>query len=164
MNLPQDNPPAPKWMAVTLWAAAVYNAVWGAAVVIFPGALFELSGMEPPRYAMIWQCVGMIVGVYGVGYAIAATAPLRWWPIVLVGLLGKLFGPIGFLGAALRGDLPWRFGLTIITNDLIWWVPFSLILLAAYRAARQANSASHEAGPGGQPPDRAALDDASADR
>ena len=52
----------------------------------------------------------MIFGVYGVGYAVAATAPLRHWPIVLVGLLGKLFGPVGFIAAALGDKLPWTAG------------------------------------------------------
>ena len=41
---------------------------------------------EFPRYPQIWQCVGMIVGVYGVGYLVAASDPLRHWPIVLVGM------------------------------------------------------------------------------
>ena len=45
----------------------------------------------------------MIVGVYGVGYATAALDPSRHWPVVLVGLLGKIFGPIGFLSAVVGG-------------------------------------------------------------
>jgi peroxiredoxin len=84
----------------------------------------------------------MIVGVYGVGYLIAATAPLRHWPITLVGLLGKILGPIGFVGALIRGDLPLEFGATIITNDLIWWLPFAAIL---YGAFRQSNDRSETA-------------------
>jgi hypothetical protein len=80
----------------------------------------------------------MIVGVYGLGYLIAARDPLRHWPIVLVGLLGKILGPIGFLDAALRGQLPWSMGATILTNDLLWWIPFSMILWHAARAAQPA--------------------------
>jgi hypothetical protein len=116
-----------------LIAAGIYNLLWGAAVIAFPLAIFDFAGMEPPRYPMIWQCVGMIVGVYGVGYLAAATNALKHWPIVLVGFLGKVLGPIGFVAAAGRGDLPWAWGVTILTNDLIWWVPFALMLRAAYR-------------------------------
>jgi hypothetical protein len=123
-------------MRLWLWAAAAYNVLWGAAVVLFPLAFFRWIGMPPPNYPQLWQCIGMIVGVYGVGYAIAARDPLRHWPIVLVGLLGKVFGPLGFLIAALRHELPWAFGLTLLGNDLIWWVPFALILRAAWRAER----------------------------
>ncbi|MFM7806990.1 MAG: alkyl hydroperoxide reductase, partial [Planctomycetota bacterium] len=57
----------------------------------------------------------------------------RHWPIVLVGMLGKIFGPIGFAWTASRGAIPWHFGGTILTNDLLWWAPFGMILLAAHR-------------------------------
>ncbi|MDQ3649928.1 MAG: alkyl hydroperoxide reductase [Acidobacteriota bacterium] len=123
-----------RWMTAVLLAAGIYNLAWGALAVLFPLAIFHWARMEPPNHPQIWQCVGMIVGVYGVGYIIAAFDPARHWPIVLVGLLGKLLGPIGFLQAALDGAWPWRMGWTIITNDLIWWIPFVLILVHAYRS------------------------------
>lgn len=125
----------PTWMGSVLAAAALYNLGWGAWIVVDPGALFRLSGIAQPTYPQIFQCVGMIVGVYGIGYAVAATAPLRHWPIVLVGLLGKILGPVGFLAAALGGELPWTWAWTILTNDVVWWIPFALILAAARRNA-----------------------------
>lgn len=124
-------------MRAALWLAAVYNVVWGLWITLLPWTAFDWIGMPPPNYPAIWQCLGMVVGVYGIGYACAATAPLRHWPIVLVGLLGKVFGPLGFLLAALHGELPWRFGWLLLTNDLIWWAPFALILRAAYHAPRK---------------------------
>jgi peroxiredoxin len=78
----------------------------------------------------------MIVGVYGVGYLIAARDPARHWPIVLVGLLGKILGPIGFIGAVIQGQLPLAFGWTILTNDLVWWAPFGAALYHAFSAAQ----------------------------
>lgn len=121
-----------------LYAAAIYNLVWGAFIVLAPTALFTWCDMEPPRYVPIWQCVGMIVGVYGIGYGIAARDPDRHWPIVLVGLLGKIFGPIGFVQAVITDTLPVRFGWTILTNDLLWWPAFAMILWSARRAASTA--------------------------
>jgi hypothetical protein len=129
-----NTPPGPRWARPVLLAAALYNLAWGAFVVLAPGALFSLLGMDAPRYPGLWQCIGMIVGVYGVGYACAAIDPRRHWPIVLVGLLGKVLGPIGFVQAASTGQFPWRFGWTIVTNDLIWWLPFALLLRDAWRA------------------------------
>lgn len=123
-------------MRVTLWAAGLYNIAWGTFVVFLPLEPFRWAGMPPPNYPEIWQCLGMVVGVYGVGYALAAKAPLRHWPIVLVGLLGKVLGPVGMLWAISRGVLPWVAGWTCVTNDLIWWIPFGLILSRAYHAAR----------------------------
>lgn len=131
-------------MGWALIAAGAYNVAWGGLVVFFPLAPFRWAGLPPPNYPEVWQCLGMVVGVYGLGYAIAATDPVRHWPIVLVGLLGKVLGPLGFLLAALDGRLPWAVGLMNLTNDLVWWVPFALILLRAARAGagRRAISAA----------------------
>ncbi len=123
----------PFWAVWWLLAAGVYNLVWGGLTIAFPHLLFDLAGIERSNYPQIWQCVGMIVGVYGIGYLLAATDPRTHWPIVLVGLLGKLFGPIGFAFAMVQGIFPPQFGVTILTNDLIWWIPFILILLDAAR-------------------------------
>lgn len=130
---------APRWMGMVLWVAAVYNCLWGAWVVLFPLTAFQWLKMPLPNYPQLWQCIGMIVGVYGIGYGCAALDPFRHWPIVLVGLLGKLFGPLGFLMAVVKGELPWRFGALLLTNDFIWWVPFALILYRTWRSVK-ANS------------------------
>jgi len=119
---------------ITLAIAAVYNILFGAWAVLLPGSAFELAGLDQPNYPEIWQCVGMIVGVYGIGYAIAARDPIRHWPIVFVGLLGKILGPIGFLAAVLQDRVPIEAGLIIVTNDLIWWPGFGLALWLAWRA------------------------------
>lgn len=140
----------PRWMGRVLWAAAVYNVLWGGAVVLFPVGTLGLIGVEPPRYPQLWQVIGMIIGVYGVGYAIAATNVYRHWPIVLVGFLGKTFGPLGYvsglaaswLGLPYPGvpvdqpgqeALPAQFGWTIIPNDLVWWPLFAVMLWHTFR-------------------------------
>lgn len=126
------------WMSVVLVLAAAYNIAWGLIVVLLPGPTLRILGMDgsDPGMRNLWACIGMIVGVYGVGYAVAARNPLRHWPITLVGLLGKVFGPIGFGFGYLNGEVPASLGWTIVTNDLIWWVPFALILKRAWAAKR----------------------------
>lgn len=137
-----------KWPGTVLRIAAIYNLVWGAWVIFFPNHLFDWTGIPRPNYPGIWQCVGMIVGVYGIGYWFAARDFVTHWPIVLVGFLGKIFGPIGFVQSAVTGVLPWSWGVTILTNDLVWWVPFGAMLYIAfkthsdprYRATRMTSS------------------------
>jgi hypothetical protein len=132
--------PVPRWMSVVLVLAAGYNLAWGAWAVLAPVHSFAHSGMldpeKPLHYPQLWQCIGMIVGVYGVGYALAARDPDRHWPIVLVGLLGKLFGPIGLAYGVATGQSRLDGLYTCVPNDLIWWVPFALILRHAYRQSR----------------------------
>jgi hypothetical protein len=122
-----------RFLKVSLILAGIYILAWGAWVILFPNHFWQLANLPAPNYPQLWQCLGMIVGVYGVGYLIAARNPIRHWPITLVGLLGKILGPIGFVDAALRGALPWRFGIVNLFNDLIWWIPFTLILVAAWK-------------------------------
>lgn len=121
-----------RFASLTLKAAALYNILWGTWVILRPNDLFVFAEMPPPNYPSIWQCVGMIVGVYGVGYWLAAKDPWRHWPIVFVGLLGKILGPIGFVDAVLNNVYDIRFGYIILTNDLIWWLPFGFILWHSY--------------------------------
>ena len=130
----------PRWASRWLWAAGIYNLAWGSLAIAYPHLLFDLAGADRINYPEIWQCVGMIVGVYGIGYLIAAYDSRTHWPIVLVGLLGKIFGPIGFAVALMRGTFPPLFGLTILTNDLIWWVPFTMILLDAAKQRKGGDS------------------------
>jgi ligand-binding SRPBCC domain-containing protein len=136
MSVSSGGTASPLWASRWLWAAGIYNLAWGTLTIAWPHLLFDLTGAERINYPEIWQCVGMIVGVYGIGYLIAASDSRTHWPIVLVGLLGKVFGPIGFLVALLRGTFPPLFGLTILTNDLLWWIPFAMILLDAAKHQR----------------------------
>ena len=64
---------AKSWMRWVLYAAGIYNMVWGAVAITVPLWMFRAAGMELPRYPEFWQCIGMIVGVYGIGYIIAAS-------------------------------------------------------------------------------------------
>jgi small multidrug resistance pump len=135
---------APRWMAVVLALAGVYNLMWGTMVVLLPGGTFSVGGLERPgvplNYPEVWQCLGMVVGVYGVGYLAAARDPYRHWPVVLVGLLGKLFGPVGALDAVFRkGTMSAAMLWTHLTNDLVRLPFFAVILDNARRAASHAD-------------------------
>ena len=116
-----------------LLAAALYNAVWGTTSILFPTLLFHLFGMPVPNYLPVWQVVGMFVLVFAPGYWWAARFPMRHRHLVLIGLFGKVLGPVGFAWAAASGQLPLVFELTIVTNDLLWWPAFGLFVRDAAR-------------------------------
>ena len=130
------------WMKHILMAAGAYNLLWGTLAVTFPQSMLSWLGLDPlPLYPQFWQCIGMIVGVYGIGYLIAARDPYRHWPFILVGLLGKVFGPLGFATSLASGTLPASLGWTIVANDLVWWIPFAMILWGAARFHQTTDSA-----------------------
>lgn len=119
---------------IVLRLAAIYNLLWGGFVILWPHALFEWSQLSRPLYPEIWQCVGMIVGVYGLGYYWASRDPIHHWPIIAVGFIGKILGPIGFIKALYDGVFNASFAVVIVFNDLIWWVPFGIILFQSYKS------------------------------
>ena len=100
---------SPRWMKAVLLAAAACNLAYAAAAGLFPGWMLAAQGVSTDAVGrVLWQSLGLLVGLLGLGYAAAALDPLRHWPIVLVGFLGKLFAPLGFAATALQGILPWR--------------------------------------------------------
>ncbi len=127
-----------RWMKQTLRMAALYNIVWGVTIIVFPYWFFDFFALKHPTYTPIWQGLGMIVGVFGIGYFAAATKPYIHWPIILVGFLGKILGTLGFLYFYSSGTLPSAFGSIILINDLLWLIPFAIILVGAFEYA-QAN-------------------------
>ncbi len=117
-------------------AAAAYNIAFGLWASLFPGAFFNVFELSPPRYPAIWACLGMVVGLYGAGYAYAAWRLNDAFPFIAIGLAGKILGPIGWTMAVHSGELPFRTFPLIVFDDLIWWVPFTLFLLEGTQVAR----------------------------
>ncbi|MEX2310621.1 MAG: hypothetical protein WD738_23845 [Pirellulales bacterium] len=121
-------PFAERLFRIAFALAGCYNLAFGLWAAIWPLAFFELFALPPPRYPGIWACLGMVVGVYGLLYWHAAWKLETAWPIIAVGFLGKVLGPIGM--AMYFGDgWPRRLGMICIFNDLIWWLPFGLFLV-----------------------------------
>ncbi len=118
---------------IILWAAAVYNVSFGLWAGVRPLSFFHVFAIDEPRYPAIWSCLGMVVGVYGLGYAYAAVRLDRAKPFVLIGLIGKILGPAGWIVTVAGGEWPVRTFALIAFNDLLWWLPFSLFLLEGTR-------------------------------
>jgi hypothetical protein len=110
------------------YAAAVYNFAWGVWAILQPAAIFELLGMVAPMPLAFWQVVGMMVLVWTPAYLWVASAPSRHPHFIVIALLGKVLGPIGFVVAVSSGTLPLAFAPVIVANDLVWWPAFSAYL------------------------------------
>ncbi len=115
------------------WAAAIYNLVWGAWAGLHPESMLSLIGLPAFHDMPLFRCIGMMVMVYALGYAMIAIDPERYAAFVWIGLLGKLLGPVGFLFGAVRGDIPWQFGWINVFNDLVWLPAFAIF---AWRHAK----------------------------
>ena len=116
----------------TFICAAIYNAGWGLLSSINPQWLFEFAGMELMRHPQVFACLGMVVGVYAIVYAEIARRPEFGVLLACVGLIGKILGPIGWLYLYFTGVWPLETIVLIISNDLIWWIPFVIYLHDAW--------------------------------
>ena len=121
-----------KWARIILFCAAAYNLFWGALISVYPQIL--LFGNPSSAFVLILlRCIGMLVGVYGVAYYFASKDPVRYWPLIFVGFLGKLLGPPGAIYYVWRGELTPSFLWVNVFNDLIWLFPFGWVLYQVWK-------------------------------
>lgn len=123
--------PRRRFHRATFLAAGLYNLAWGVYAALDPQWLFRFADMPPLNHPEIFACLGMVIGLYGILYLEVARVPERGWLLAAVGLLGKVLGPIGLLQLIWTGDWPIASAVLCLTNDLIWWIPFSLYLYDA---------------------------------
>jgi hypothetical protein len=100
--------------------------------VVDPQWLFRFARMPPSNHPEVFACLGMVIGLYGVLYLEVAHVPERNWQVAAVGMAGKVLGPLGFAQLVISGQWPLRAGIIVLTNDLLWWLPFGLYLRDAW--------------------------------
>ena len=125
----------PRWQRVALLVAGLQCLIWGVFIILWPERSSLAYGFaQPPTELFLWQGMGLVIVLFGIGYAIASRNPSQHWAIILIGLLSKSLGPIGMAWSVRQGDVSSRVLYLIPINDLIWLVPFGLILLRVYRS------------------------------
>lgn len=125
--------------------AALYNLAFGVWAGFAPGSFFNLFDLAPPTYPALWRCIGMLVGTYALAYGYAAWRPERAAPLIAVGLLGKLLGPLGWIATVHSGEWPIRTFPLVLFNDIVWWLPFSLFLLEGTKVGERIRGRAPEA-------------------
>jgi hypothetical protein len=113
-------------------AAGIYNILWGAYAVVDPQWFFRLTGLPRSNSPQIFACLGMVLGLYGILYLDVARRPERGWLVAAVGLTGKILGPLGLAWLIVTGTWPADTVVLVVTNDLIWWLPFTWYLRDAW--------------------------------
>jgi hypothetical protein len=121
---------------LTFLAAGLYNVCWGSYAVLDPQWLFRLADMPPSNTPEVFATLGMVLGLYGILYLEVARVPERGWLPAAVGLAGKILGPLGLACLILSGRWPPSTVALVVTNDLVWWIPFAVYLFDA-RPRRQ---------------------------
>lgn len=114
-----------------LLVAGVYNLAWGIFIYNFPDAFYSWL-VEASVEASNWIVIqGAGTFVFGVLYILAALFPIRFWYLILLGLISKLAGAIGLYFFTDR-NITNHFIFHVLVNDLAWIVPLALITYRAY--------------------------------
>jgi hypothetical protein len=123
------------------------------------GPVFNTACFPGTPEGWRWQDKGFNFRGYGNGLSIVSRdnrwslGPLQWpsglesgathWLIVLVGLLGKFAGWVGFAFALAGGSFTLRVGFAILTNKLIMWISLSMLFQQGWQNHRYAQSSSN---------------------
>jgi hypothetical protein len=127
---------------MTFWrivfaAAAFFNLAVGLPLLLAPQRVAAALVNTPPPDFMLAQICGVLISVFGVGYAMVARDPAGGRPIAWLGVIGKLPIPV-ILWFYVRADLVPVRTLLLSLGDLGFAVLFVLFLWRTAPASRDA--------------------------
>ena len=116
------------WMSRLLWFVGGYNLLAGVGMFCFYHEGFKLLGVAKPALNLPIQLVGILVGLFGVGYWMVAADPVQNRNILLLGFWSKLLGSVLGIYYVTVGKLPLFFLAILFVSDFGYLVPFWMIL------------------------------------
>jgi len=121
-------------MGRVLFAAGAYHLLFAVWAVFWPFHCFDWLGLDRPNHPMMWRGVGLLAGVMGIGFLIAARDPIQHWLLVLIGFVKSLLVVAGLGMAMFNRELPLATFWILLVDDLIWIPPFAAILWSCLQA------------------------------
>ncbi len=125
---------AKRWMRLALILGAAYHILFAVWTNLWPFHGFDLLGIPHPNHPMLWRTLGLISGFLGFALFLAASDPIRHWPIVLLGFAKAVAATVIVTFAVSAKTLPASSLFFLPLDDLVWIIPFGAILWAALRA------------------------------
>lgn len=124
---------------MTVWnalfsVAALVNLAVGGAMAATPREVAVQLGLTGPGAPYAITMVGMMIAVFGVGYAMVARDPARNRGIVWIGIIGKL-GAAGLAAAQYAQGLIPQSTFVMGMGDLVFAALFALFLWRGPRPA-----------------------------
>ena len=123
-----------RWMRITLLLSGCYHILFALWTIGWPLHAFDIIGIDHPNHPMLWSILGVISGILGLALLIASLDPIRHWPIVLLGFVKSSAAIATVSYAVTSGKLPPASLIFLPVDDLLWLVPFGIILWLALRA------------------------------
>jgi hypothetical protein len=137
-----DKKPLARWMKFVLRFVALFNIGAGLFMLIGYHETYEIIGMPKPERSFPIQLVGILVGLFGVGYYLVAKNPVENRNVLALGFWSKFLGSCLGTGYVLMGKLPPHFVAVYFFADVIYLPPFYLIMRRLYALARERDAAA----------------------
>lgn len=128
-------PPLLPWMRFVLRFAGAFNLVAGTSMITLYHEGYKLLGVPKPNLVLPVQIMGVLVGLFGVGYLWVAANPVENRRLLLLGFLSKALSALLALWYVPFGPLPWWFAIVVLLADVIYLPPFFVILRRLERLA-----------------------------
>lgn len=123
---------------MTIWKAlfslaALVNLAVGVGMAVTPAEVAVQLGVTGPGAPYVITMVGMMIAVFGVGYAIVARDPTRNRGVAWIGIVGKL-GAAGLAAAQFAQGLIPQSTFVLGMGDVVFAALFALFLWRGPRA------------------------------
>jgi small multidrug resistance pump len=123
------------WMTRLLWFVGGYNLLAGVGMFGLYHEGYKLLSLDKPQLNLPIQLVGILVGLFGVGYWMVAAHPIENRNILLLGFWSKALGSALGIYYVCVGKLPPLFIAVLFFSDIAYLPPFFVILRQIKRAA-----------------------------
>lgn len=124
----------PLWMPLVLCLAGIYCIGFASVTLAWPDQAYAQTGLDASGHHLLVRVIGMFYLVFGCSYFLAARDPIRHWRIVLLCVIKILIvlvaGSYAWWNALLAPPLI----LFLVVDDVLWLLPFSMILWSAVQA------------------------------
>lgn len=121
-------------MPLVLCLAGLYCVAFAVVTLAWPDQAYAQTGLDASGHQMLVRVIGMFYLVFGCSYFLAARDPIRHWRIVLLCVMKILIvlaaGAYSWWNQLLAPPLI----LLLIIDDLLWLLPFLMILWSSVQA------------------------------
>lgn len=128
--------PLRPWMRWLLRFVGTYNILAGISMLVFYHEGYKLLGLKRPELVLPLQLVGVMVGLFGVGYHMVASNPLAHRGVLMLGFWSKALGSTLGVYYVCRGKLPPVFLAVLFFADIMYLPPFLAIMRRLKQVAR----------------------------
>lgn len=121
-------------MPLVLCLAGLYCVAFALVTLAWPDHAYAQTGMDASGHHMLVRVIGMFYLVFGCSYFLAARDPIRHWRIVLLCVMKILIVLAAGFYAWWNKLLASPLILFLMIDDLLWLLPFLMILWASVQA------------------------------